>query len=259
MKIKIAHLYPDVMNLYGDYGNIITLTKRCEWRGINTEIINVFVGDKYDFGDADLIFLGGGQDSDQLAISNDLLARGSAIKNAIEADAVALTICGGYQLFGKYFSTHTGTEIPGIDIFDAWTIASNTRMIGNALISCEETRLQWPDNSKLKTIDGKQILLVGFENHSGKTFLGESCMPIGSTIIGYGNDGTRSMEGCRYRQAFGTYLHGSLLPKNPWFADYLISLALRHRYKSDHELAELNDTLEKAAHEAVIVKLTDNN
>jgi CobQ-like glutamine amidotransferase family enzyme len=259
MKIKIAHLYPDVMNLYGDYGNIITLTKRCEWRNINVEIISIFIGDKYDFSDVDLIFLGGGQDSDQLAISSDLLARRSAIKNAIESDAVALTICGGYQLFGKYFSTHTGTEIPGIDIFNAWTIASNTRMIGNALISCEKTRLHWPDNPNINKISDKQVLLVGFENHSGRTFLGESCMPLGSAIIGYGNDGTNSMEGCRYRQAFGTYLHGSLLPKNPWFADYLISIALQHRYKTDHELVKLNDSLEKAAQEAIIVKLMDNN
>lgn len=248
MKIKIYHLYPNAMNLYGDYGNILSIVRRCQWRGIDIEVVKVGIGDNAGFDDADVIFLGGGQDRNQLLVSEDLVARGSAIQNAVESDAVVLAICGGYQLFGQYFTTSKGTEIPGIGVFDAWTIASNTRMIGNILVDCQRTYEQWSGNYRLSTLEKMRAILVGFENHSGITYLGKSSNPLGSIIRGYGNDGMNHWEGCQYRQAFGSYLHGPLLPKNPWFTDYIIAMALRHRYGTDHDLLDLDDTLEIAAH-----------
>jgi hypothetical protein len=250
MKIRIFHLYPDAMNLYGDWGNILSIVKRAEWRGIQTEIVNIKVGDKANFNDADILFLGGGQDRGQLLISKDLVQKGKAIKEAIEDDVVALTICGGYQLFGKYFKTNEGTEIPGIGVFDAWTIASNQRMIGNVLVDCRHTTSNWSNMHRFGMLEKMHAMLVGFENHSGKTYLGSNAKPLGHVLRGYGNDGAGNWEGCQYRNAFGTYLHGSLLPKNPWFADHIILLAIRHRYGSDTQLKELDDSIEIAAHNA---------
>ncbi|HBG81987.1 TPA: glutamine amidotransferase [candidate division CPR2 bacterium] len=248
MKIKIYHLYPDAMNLYGDWGNILAIQKRCEWRQIQTEIIEVKVGENYNFDDADIFFLGGGQDRGQILISKDLGLKGKQIKEAIEKDTVALTICGGYQLFGKHFKTANGTEIPGISVFDAWTEASTERMIGNVLVDCRATTSNWENMHRFGLVEKMHATLVGFENHSGKTHLGNNAKPLGHIIRGYGNDGTGNFEGCQYRNAFGTYLHGSLLPKNPWFTDHIILLALRHRYGSDSELPQLDDAIEIAAH-----------
>lgn len=249
-KITVYYLYPDAMNLYGDFGNVLSIIKRAEWRDIKVDVVEVKVGDRPDFSQADIIFMGGGQDRGQVLVSKDLVSKGKAIREAVDSGTAALTICGGYQLFGKHFKTVHGTEIPGIGLFDAWTIASNQRMIGNVLVDCRKTTSHWSNMHQFKILEKMHAVLVGFENHSGKTILGPNGYPLGHVVKGYGNDGTGRLEGCQYKGAFGTYLHGSLLPKNPWFTDHLILLGLKRRYGSDVELPELDDTIEIAAHEA---------
>ncbi len=249
MKVKLVHLYPDEMNLYGDYGNVLSIVKRCTWRGIDAEVVKIKKGGKLNLADADILFMGGGQDRSQQLITGDLVSKGSQIREAVEEGLCALTICGAYQLFGHYFRTKEGAELPGISVFDAYTVGSGDRMIGNVLVDCTETFKDlkghggaWPMAA------GKgRLELVGFENHSGKTYLGENVNPLGKVVYGFGNDGTKTWEGCRYKNAFGTYLHGSLLPKNPWFADYIITLALKHRYRSDIQIDALDDTIEHFA------------
>jgi CobQ-like glutamine amidotransferase family enzyme len=249
--IKIYHLYPDAMNLYGDLGNIITLVRRCQWRGIDAEVVDVHVGDKVDFADADILFMGGGQDSGQKIVGSDLLEKGPEIKKEIDKGLVALLICGGFQLFGKYFQTSTGEKIPGIDVFDAYTVAGNKRIIGNIVVDIGHTLSEIKDILRLQQLETSHLLLVGFENHSGATYLGDST-PLGYVQTGGGNIGDGGYEGCVYKNAFGTYLHGSLLPKNPWFADNLIMLALLRRYGSVTELAPLDDAIELAAQQNAI-------
>lgn len=246
-KIKLYHLYPDAMNLYGDLGNVLTLKKRCEWRGIDFEVVNVKIGTTVDFADADIIFMGGGQDRGQGIIGNDLAKRRHEIQVAVESGTVALTICGGFQLFGKYFKTADGTEIPGIEVFDAHTEAGEKRLIGNVVVDITETQEKWPE----KKLEPKNTL-VGFENHSGITHLGRGTKPLGQVIRGFGNLGDGTYEGAVKKNAYGTYLHGSLLPKNPHFADHLIRTALKNRYQVDFPLEPLDDVLELAAHEAAI-------
>jgi lipid II isoglutaminyl synthase (glutamine-hydrolysing) len=248
-KIKILHLYPDAMNLYGDFGNILTLIKRCQWRDISVELLEQKIGDKQNLNDIDILFLGGGQDRGQQIISKDLIENGKYIKEAVEKGTCALTVCGGYQLFGRYFKTSGGTEIPGINIFNAWTEAGQKRMIGNVLVDCRKTTSHWGNMHKFDLMEKMHAMLVGFENHSGKTHLDPTAMPLGHIIKGYGNNLTGKLEGCQYKNAFGTYLHGSLLPKNPWFADHLILLGLKRRYGSDIQILPLNDSIELRAHE----------
>lgn len=248
-KIKILHLYPDAMNLYGDYGNILTLKKRCVWRGIGVEVEEISVGDKAHFEDIDLIFLGGGQDRGQSHIASDLQMRAPKIKEEIEKGMVALTVCGGFQLFGKYFKTATGENIPGIGVFDAWTEAGSKRLIGNVIVDCRKTSSDWVLSEHFNSQETLHTTLVGFENHSGRTFLGQNTKPLGQIIKGLGNIGDGSFEGAVYKNAFGTYLHGPILPKNPWFADHLIISALKRRYDTYIELKPLDDGLEKMAHE----------
>lgn len=252
-KIKLYHLYPGAMNLYGDLGNVITLKKRCEWRDIDFEIVEVGIGDRVDFSDADIIFMGGGQDRGQKIVAGDLNKRGDEIKDRVEQGLVALTICGGFQLFGQYFKTGDGTEIPGISVFDAYTVAGNKRFIGNIIVDIAYTSSTWtiPYN-KYQTVETPHSTLVGFENHSGMTNLGTKTKPLGYVIKGYGNKGDGGFEGGQYKNAFGTYMHGSLLPKNPWFADHLIQMALTMRYGSPIPLEHLDDRMENAAHEAAI-------
>jgi lipid II isoglutaminyl synthase (glutamine-hydrolysing) len=246
-KIKLFHLYPDAMNLYGDLGNVQTLKKRCEWRDIEFEVVDVKIGTKVDFKDADIIFMGGGQDRGQTIIGNDLVKRGGEIKDVIDDGTVALTICGGFQLFGKYFKTSDGTEIPGISVFEATTEAGESRLIGNVVVDITETIEKWPER-KMEPL----TTLVGFENHSGITKLGRGTKPLGMVLKGFGNLGDGTYEGAVYKNAYGTYLHGSLLPKNPHFADHLIRTALKNRYGVDFPLEPLNDELEILAHERAI-------
>jgi len=255
-KIKILHLYPDAMNLYGDFGNVLTLIKRCQWRNIYVELVEIKIGQtKHSLDDVDIIFLGGGQDRGQQIISKDLIENGKYIKEAIEKESCALTVCGGYQLFGRYFKTSNGYEIPGINVFNAWTEAGQKRMIGNVLVDCRKTTSQWGNMHKFELIEKMHAMLVGFENHSGNTYLEPNAMPLGHIIKGYGNNITSKLEGCQYKNAFGTYLHGSILPKNPWFADHLILLGLKRRYGTDIELPSLNDSIELMAHKAAIKSL----
>lgn len=251
-KIKIYHLYPDTMNLYGDLGNIITLVNRCKWRGIIAEVIDIHVEDKVDFSDADLVFLGGGQDRGQKIIADDLMENKDKIKTEIDKGMVALTICGGFQLFGKYFQTSEGEKIPGIEIFDAYTIAGEKRLIGNVVVDISHAPTEWQNELNFPAFDSTHKTLVGFENHSGKTVLGPKCKPLGSIIRGFGNQGDSKYEGGVYKNAYGTYLHGSLLPKNPWLADHLISLSLYRRYGRIIKLSALDDTVEINAHDAAI-------
>ena len=246
MRLNLIHLYPDEMNLYGDYGNILSIIKRCDWRGIDVKVIKVKKGDPLDLSDADILFMGGGQDRSQQIITDDLVSKGPQIKEAVEGGLCVLTICGAYQLFGHYFRTKEGEELPGISVFDAYTVGSDDRMIGNVLVDCADT-LRKSGEAHLMPANREHLELIGFENHSGKTYLGESVNPLGKVVYGFGNDGTKTWEGCRYKNAFGTYLHGSLLPKNPWFTDYLITLALKHRYHRDIQLDALDDAIEYAA------------
>lgn len=251
-KVKLYHLYPDAMNLYGDLGNVITLSKRCQWRNIEFEVVNVKIGDKVDFADADIIYMGGGQDRGQKIIQNDLAKRKLEIQSRIESGAVSLTVCGGFQLFGKFFKTKEGEEIPGIEVFDAYTVGGDKRLIGNVVVDVTATTSKWAEKFKFKIHERPITTLVGFENHSGLTTLGANTEPLGTVISGFGNKGDGGYEGGWYKNAIGTYLHGSLLPKNPWLADHLISMALMYRYGSPIPLEALDDKLENAAHQAAI-------
>jgi len=250
MHLRICHLYPDLMNIYGDRGNILSLKNRCLWRGIKVTVQNISLNQKLDPEKFDLFFAGGGQDRQQSLVAKDLQKKKKAIKKAVGAGKVFLLICGSYQLFGHYFKTHTGEKIPGIGILDIKTVASKKRKIGNVLV--QVTSHQLPATS-----------IIGFENHSGNTFLTTShqpaspaggppatstTFPLGKVIKGFGNNGEDKTEGAVYKNAFGTYLHGSLLPKNPHFADLLIRLALETRYKKKVNLKPLDDSLEWQAH-----------
>ena len=251
-KLTLYHMYPEAMNLYGDLGNIITLVKRCEWRGINIEVVNVKVGDKVDFGACDILFMGGGQDSGQRTITDDLVSKGAKIKNEIDEGMPALLVCGGFQLFGHYFETADGDKIPGISVFDAHTVAGNKRLIGNVVVDIAHITNEWANMFNLPTTSTSHATLVGFENHSGQTNLEGDPKPFGYVIRGFGNKGDGGYEGAVYKNAYGTYLHGSLLPKNPWFADHLIMCALYRRYGNVDNFASLDDGVETAAHEAAI-------
>ncbi len=236
--LRICHLYPELMNIYGDRGNVIALERRCAWRGIRVEVSRLSIGDPLDPTSFDLFFIGGGQDREQMLVCEDLSSeKGAALRQAVEEGAALLSICGGYQLLGKSFLTWTGEYLPGIGLFDAETVGGDTRFIGNVAVRC--------------TLEGAEGILVGFENHSGRTRLGPGCRPLGKVVYGHGNNGVDNTEGCVYRHALGTYLHGSLLPKNPLLADWLILQALRRRYDLE-ALPPLDDTLEEAAHRAAL-------
>jgi lipid II isoglutaminyl synthase (glutamine-hydrolysing) len=251
-KIKLFHLYHDQMNLYGDLGNVWALKRRCEWRGIDFEAVDVRIGDKVSFKDADIIYMGGGQDRGQMIVANDLLKRGEEIKDRVENGAVALTVCGGFQLFGKYFKTKKGEEIPGIGLFEAVTVAGDKRFIGNVIVDIAHTSSEWANKFRYKSLELPHATLVGFENHSGLTKISGNTKPLGYVVKGFGNMGDGGYEGGWHKNAFGTYLHGSLLPKNPWFADHLIESALIYRYGSPIPLENLDDKLEIEAHKAAI-------
>ncbi len=227
-ELNIVHLYAAEMNIYGDLGNIITLTERLKWRGFGATVINVGVGDSYDLTRADIIFAGGGQDKGQVAVGRDLQKRASHLKEMAGAGVPMLTICGTYQLFGRAFTTTEGTEIPGIGIFKAYTAGSTKRMIGNIVI------------------DSPFGELVGFENHSGQTFLDPGQAALGKISKGFGNNGEDRSEGAVFKNVYGTYLHGPILPKNPKLADHLLQVALKRKYQIDN-LGALDDEL---AHKA---------
>lgn len=232
--INICHLYPDLLNLYGDNGNIICMKKRIEDRGMSCTVTGLSVGDKLNAGLYDIFFLGGGQDFEQDVLLTDADKNKKAdIKSAIEEEKVFLAVCGGYQLLGNYYRTWDGQELEFMGCLDFHTIGDKKRMIGNYMFSCD-------------ALDGYEI--VGFENHSGKTYLGSGLKPIGKVISGYGNNGEDGYEGLHYKNVFATYSHGPVLPKNPKFCDRLIEKALVRKY-GDITLPPLSDTFENNAHE----------
>jgi CobQ-like glutamine amidotransferase family enzyme len=240
--IRLIHLYPDLMNVYGDRGNVLTLVRRAEWRGLDIEVRQVSVGDPLDPNEIDLIFFGGGQDREQTVVSADFVAeKGEAVREAVEGGAALLSVCGGYQLLGKSYTTVDGQELPGAGLFDVRSVPGPQRHIGNVLIETD--------------LDGERRTLVGFENHSGRTYLGPGVAPLGKAVVGAGNNGEDGTEGAVYRGAIGCYLLGSLLPKNPWLADRLLSDALRHRRGEPASLLPLDDRLEDAAHAAVAERI----
>lgn len=240
MRLTICHLYPELMNLYGDRGNIITLSRRAGWRGIEVIHAAVGLGQKTGFTEFDLLFMGGGQDKEQKLICHDFQAvKGNALAEAVENGVAFLAVCGGYQLLGRYYETGAGERLPGVGLLDVETKAGKKRMIGNVVVSSA-------------LAGGRPRTLVGFENHSGRTYLGSRVRPLGEVRIGHGNNGEDGYEGAVYCNTIGTYLHGSLLPKNPWLADWLITRALARRYGETGPLAPLDDRLEEAAHEAAV-------
>jgi CobQ-like glutamine amidotransferase family enzyme len=228
--LTITWLYATKMNIYGDRGNVIALSRRAAWRGIDVTIHEAGIGDPIA-GDTDIFFFGGGQDQAQIDVAQDLQgAKGEQIKRAIESGAALLSICGGYQLLGHEYRPHAAEVIPGIGLFDVVSTAGPERFIGNVVIDSE-----WGE-------------LVGFENHSGLTFLGDGLAPMGKVVVGRGNNGRDGTEGAIYRNALGCYMHGALLPKNPKLTDWLIEAGLRHRYGGATTLAALDDRLESLAH-----------
>lgn len=236
INLNITWLYPLEMSTYGDRGNILTLKKRCEWRGIGVQIEEIGLKEALRKDWTDLYFFGGGQDQAQIAVSDDLKTYKKAfLEEEASLGKVFLGVCGGYQLFGHYYRDHEGNELPGLGIMDVITLAGNKRLMGNLVVDTE-------------LFEHK---LVGFENHSGKTFLGKKAKPLGKVFVGFGNNGEDRSEGAIQNNIFGCYIHGPLLPKNPQFADYLIRLALEKRY-GKLELSFLNDTAEYAAHETAV-------
>lgn len=239
--LRVAHLYPRLMNIYGDRGNIMCLRRRCEARGIGFELAEPGIGDRFDAAAHDLIFAGGAQDREQRAVVDDLLAtKAAAIREAVEADVALLAVCGAYQLFGRFYRDATGAELPGAGVFDLYTEHPGERVqrcIGNIVI-------EWQSPVGAQTI-------VGFENHGGRTRLGAGARPLGRVRSGSGNNGGDGSEGAVYRNAIGTYIHGSLLPKNPALADHVIALALRRRH-GDIALAPIDDRAELRAHTAAL-------
>jgi len=221
--LTLGHLYPDQLNLYGDRGNILTLRRRCQLRGIELRIVGLGIGDALAPDEYDILFIGGGQDKEQAPVAQDLHEmKGIGLWAAIEDDMPVLAVCGGFQLLAHYYRPAEGPDMQGLGVFDAWTIhkgVRTARCIGNIAIS-------WNGQT-----------LVGFENHGGHTYLG-TAKPLGKVLKGYGNNAEDSTEGAIYRNAYGTYLHGSLLPKNPHFADYLIKLALQRKYRSDFDTGQ---------------------
>lgn len=236
MELNICHLYPDLLNVYGDLGNILILKYRAEKRGITVNIHNISMGDEFDGSNYDIVFFGGGQDYEQSIVSKDLIdTKRESITDYIENSGVFLAICGGYQLLGKHYSTPSGEKLNGLNILDLYSEAGDKRFIGNTIIFNEEFNETY----------------VGFENHSGKTYLGDSLKPLGNCILGYGNNGEDKKEGCIYKNTFGTYFHGSLLSKNPELADRLLNLSLNKRY-NDVVLEPLDDSIESNAKHHII-------
>ena len=236
MTIRIGHLYPDYLNIYADRGNIAVLERRASWRGIELLVEEIGLGDVVKAGRYDLYYVGGGQDREQALIAPDLAAKGEALREAVAGGAAVLAVCGGYQLLGAFYRDVSGAEQPGAGLLPLYTVAGQTRMIGDCLIECElGPRVQQT--------------LAGFENHAGRTYLEEGAEPLGRVISGFGNDGESGFEGCRVGRAVGTYLHGPLLPRNPWLADWLLAQALGHADGGEpQELEPLDDRLEQEAH-----------
>lgn len=242
MELNICHLYPDLLNVYGDVGNILILKNRAESRGIKVNIINISINDAFNGDDMDIVFFGGGQDYEQSIVSEDFKTnKKDEISRYIENEKVLLAICGGYQLLGKHYIAPNGEKLEGLGILDIYTEGGEKRLIGNTVIFNEEYNETY----------------VGFENHSGRTYINE-LKPLGKCLHGYGNNGEDGYEGCIYKNTFCTYFHGSLLSKNPELADRMLELALEKKY-GNVELEKLEDTFEQNAKEHIINRLNSDN
>jgi CobQ-like glutamine amidotransferase family enzyme len=231
MDLRIAHLYPDLMSIYGDRGNVIALSQRARWRDIAVEVRPYTAGMTFDADWPDLLFFGGGQDIGQDIVGADLMGpNGDAVRRALAGGAAAFLICGGYQLFGSEYRPEEGPPIPGLGALDVHTTAGKQRFVGNLVAETPEGTL------------------VGFENHSGRTYLGAKATPLGAVVVGHGNNGEDKTEGAVQGKIVGTYSHGSCLPKNPWLADKLLAWALERRHGTAR-LMPLDDREERAASE----------
>ncbi len=250
------------MNIYGDRGNILALTRRCAWRGIEVDLLPIGAGTEVDWPELDMAFFGGGQDSGQALIAEEFVHRhGPAVRAAIDAGLVLLAICGGYQLLGHYFLTHTGEQLPGVGALDVHTVGGDVRLIGNIVVEADLHSGATKDEGRRtnEQVPSSNVRLVGFENHSGRTYLGAGVRPLGRVLAGHGNNGEDGTEGAIYRNTFGCYMHGSLLPKNPQLADHLIGLALRRRYGAGATLVPLQDELELAAQRTMVERLLEKH
>ena len=234
-KVVVGHLYPDYLNIYADRGNMAVLERRAAWRGIAFDYRPIGLQEPVQPGEHDLLYVGGGQDREQALVAADLVAKGEAVREAVAGGAALLAVCGGYQLLGGFYRDRAGVELPGIGLFPHHTVAGERRMIGDVLLECELE-------------PGKPRPLAGFENHAGRTILDEGAEPLGRVVAGFGNDGESGNEGCRLGRAVGTYLHGPLLPRNAWFADWLLAQALAHGFGGEPpELDPLESGLEDEA------------
>jgi CobQ-like glutamine amidotransferase family enzyme len=233
-----------MMNLYGDRGNVISIQKRCEWRGIPVEVVDVRLGESIHPTGCDIFLFGGGQDREQALLADDLSgSKGADLRSISAAGGVVLGVCGGYQLMGSHYETADGEKLPGVGIFDLHTEPrkpDEERLIGNVLV-------------RIPLEDGSRGEIVGFENHGGRTRL-DGAAPLGEVVSGFGNNGEDGTEGARKMNTYGTYLHGSLLPKNPWFTDRLIETAIK-RTDDTFELEPLDDGVEKSAFESVSARV----
>lgn len=236
LKLTLCHLYPELLNLYGDTGNILTLMRRCQWRGIDINVVNYNIGDKKDFEDVDIFFVGGGADGDLDIAARDMNDIKPQLEYAVEQDKVLLAICGGYQLLGEYYKSKRDI-VHGLGLLDFHTESADKYFVGNIVV------------------DTGVYHLVGFENHIGRTYL-NGLNPLGHVISGFGNNGKDKTEGVRYKNVIGTYLHGPLLPKNPKLCDEIISLALKNRYNVE-SLEELDDSLEIKARQHTLKSINN--
>lgn len=240
MELKICHLYPDVLNLYGDRGNILCFEKRLAWRGIGCSVHEKRIGDSVRFSEYDLFFIGGGQDFEQALLLEDCRKKAADWKAAIEDGLPFLCICGGYQLLGNYYVTADGLTCEYLGAVDFYTVGSRSRMIGNFAF-------------RLLPASGGGIV-VGFENHGGRTHLGPGTEPLGRVLYGHGNGDDEKTEGVRYRNVFGTYCHGPVLPKNPAFCDHILEKSLERKYGTAR-LEPLDDISENKARAVMLTRL----
>jgi CobQ-like glutamine amidotransferase family enzyme len=235
VRIVVGHLYPEYLNIYADRGNIAVLAQRASWRGHELDVRAVSADDRIVPGEHDLLYVGGGQDREQALVAHNLARKADAMLEAAAGGTVVLAVCGGYQLLGAFYSVADGSVLPGVGLFPLHTVAGTRRLIGDVLL---ET-----------TFSGERRTVAGFENHAGRTYLDTGAEPLGRVVAGFGNDGESGHEGCRVGRAIGTYLHGPLLPRNPWLADWLLAEAIAHRTGREPPAFEpLADDLEREAH-----------
>jgi CobQ-like glutamine amidotransferase family enzyme len=234
VRIVVAHLYPEQLNIYADRGNIAVLAHRSRARAVVLDVRPVGPGEPLP--EADLVYVGGGQDREQAIVAPDLARRGPALRELLDTGGACLAVCGGYQLLGAFYRDRSGAELPGAGVLPLYTVAGERRMIGDVLLDCELG-------------PGVRCAVAGFENHAGRTYLDPGADALGRVVHGFGNNGEDGLEGCRVANAIGTYLHGPLLPRNPVLADWLLARALEHAGATDVELAPLDDDLERRAHE----------